>query len=254
MARPRTPAHVDLWPDRALVVAQLGRVRWHRHAAAALLVGLDGAFHLRWADSWRRTHAAWMPAGVAHELACHDTLMTTLYMFPLTGDAQVLAAGLGVDPQRPSLDLTLPPSLVSTLVAVHGGDVARATTRARLQAELFSGPRLARAPDPRVLRAAALVREHASDGLSLVELADTVGLSPTRLMHLFKAGAGVPVRRYRVWERMRLLTQHVAAGETLTQAGLAAGFADSQHLSHGFRDMFGTSASRILNGRSRLRA
>lgn len=244
---------MDLWPDRALVVAQLGRVQWHRHAAAALLIGLDGEFHLRWADGWRSTHAAWIPAGVAHELACDDTLMTTLYMFPLTGGAQVLAAGLGVDLLRPSIDLALPPALVSTLVAVHGGDLGPAATRTQLQANLFAAQQPARAPDPRVLQAAALVREHASDGLALTELADAVGLSPTRLMHLFKDWAGVPVRRYRVWERMRLLTQHVAAGETLTQASLAAGFADSQHLSHGFRDMFGIPASQILNSRSRLR-
>jgi methylphosphotriester-DNA--protein-cysteine methyltransferase len=53
---------------------------------------------------------------------------------------------------------------------------------------------------------------------------------------------------------MRLLTEHVAAGDSLTMAGLAAGFADSAHLSHGFRSMFGLAASQVLNGHSRVRA
>ena len=50
------------------------------------------------------------------------------------------------------------------------------------------------------------------------------------------------------------MTEHVAAGDSLTMAALAAGFADSSHLSHGFRAMFGLAASQILNARSRLRA
>jgi len=99
-----------------------------------------------------------------------------------------------------------------------------------------------------------IVRERAADKLALAELCEAVGVSESRFMHLFKAGVGIPVRHFRLWERMRLLTEHVARGESLTMAGLAAGFADSSHLSHGFRSMFGIPASRVLNAHSRLRA
>jgi hypothetical protein len=80
------PAHVDLWSDRALVVAQLGRVSRHAHAATALLVGLDGEFGIQLHASahWHVTRTAWLPAGVSHELDCGRTLMATLYLFPLT--------------------------------------------------------------------------------------------------------------------------------------------------------------------------
>ena len=85
------------------------------------------------------------------------------------------------------------------------------------------------------------------------ELAGELGISESRLMHLFKAGVGVPLRRYLLWERLRLVTTHVAAGDSLSAAALAAGFADSSHLSHRFRSMFGIPASLVLNRHGRLR-
>jgi hypothetical protein len=96
------PAHVDLWSDRALVVAQLGRVSRHAHAATALLVGLDGEFGIQLHASahWHVTRTAWLPAGVSHELDCGRTLMATLYLFPLTGEPEALARELSVDATR----------------------------------------------------------------------------------------------------------------------------------------------------------
>ena len=246
------PAHVDLWSDRALVLAPLGSVARHAHAATALLIGLDGEFAIRWRGDWHRTRSAFIPAGVAHELECGPTLMATLYLFPLTGEPEALARRLGVDPQRTCVGVRLGAGVEASLLAIHGGDRQRAATRAWLD-QLVG--RVDRAPvDPRIVETASLLSQHAADKLMLAELAERVGVSESRLMHLFKAEVGVPIRRFRLWERMRLLTEHVAAGDSLTMAALAAGFADSAHLSHGFRGMFGIPASQILNGGSRLRA
>ena len=217
------------------------------------MVGLDGVFGIRTGRQWWRTDAAWIPAGVGHELDCGDTLMATLYLFPLSGGAETLPAALGLNPCRIAVDVAMPPALRLTLEAVHGGDHDRAATQQWLDAALIGPPRPAPPVDLRVQRVAALLREHASEGVALADLAAAVGISEPRLMHLFKDVVGVPVRRYRLWERMRLVTEHVASGESLTMAGLAAGFADSSHLSHGFRSMFGLAASGILNQHSRLR-
>ena len=246
------PAHVDLWPDRALVLAPLGSVGRHAHAATALLVGLDGDFAIRSRGDWQRTRSAWIPAGVAHELECERTLMATLYLFPLTGEPEALARRLGVDPQRISVGVRLGSELDAWLLEIHGGDHQRGAVRVGL--DRLVGPVDRAMIDARISKAATLLRAHATDKLALAELAERVGVSESRLMHLFKAGVGVPIRRFRLWERMRLLTEHVAAGDSLTMAALAAGFADSAHLSHGFRGMFGIPASQILNTDSRLRA
>jgi AraC-like DNA-binding protein len=250
----RQPVHVDLWSDRALVVAPLGRVSHHAHAATALLIGLDGEFGIRLHASggWRVTRAAWVPAGVGHELDCGHTLMTTLYLFPLSGEPAALAQRLGLDAACVRLGVAVAPTLHDALLDIHGGGRSHVVTRAWLDA--WIGAATPQVIDPRVWMAAGLLREQAAGKLTIAELAEALRMSQSRLMHLFKLDAGIPMRRFRLWERMRLVTEHVAGGDSLTMAALAAGFADSSHLSHGFRDMFGLAASHVLNAHSRLRA
>jgi AraC-like DNA-binding protein len=83
-------------------------------------------------------------------------------------------------------------------------------------------------------------------------LADNVSLSPTRLVHLFKEQTGVPIRRFRQWNRMKSVVEFVAAGQTLTAAALNAGFSDSAHLSRAFRNMFGIKPSFLFSRSTNL--
>lgn len=246
------PAHVDLWSQQALVLAQLGEVRWHRHAAAALLIGLNGTFSVRWDRRWRRAQAAFLPAGVSHALACGQTLMGVVYLFPMTGDVEGLQARLRLPLARPRVLVSIPDSVREGLLAIHGGDGDAAWTQAWLRDQVLGQPAPARG-DRRVREVLEQLQRRPSDARSVEALAESLGLSASRLMHLFKGEVGVPIRRYRIWERVRLLTQHVAAGDSLTMAGLAAGFSDSAHLSHSFQSMFGIPTSQILNPQSRLR-
>jgi AraC-like DNA-binding protein len=65
-------------------------------------------------------------------------------------------------------------------------------------------------------------------------------------VHLFKEEVGVPIRRFRQWHRMRVVAALVAKGQTLTDAALGAGFADSSHFSRAFRNMFGITPSSVF--------
>ena len=80
----------------------------------------------------------------------------------------------------------------------------------------------------------------------LTTLAARAGLSPSRFLHLFKAETGVPLRRYRIWNRMGA-PRFAPCGEgaSLTEAAHAAGFASSAHFSSAFRDMFGMMPSEL---------
>lgn len=248
------PALVDLWDDRALVLSNLGDVSRHRHAAAALLIGLDGTFAIRVQRRWQRARSAYIPAGVSHELSCGATLMSTLYLFPLSGDSRRLARRFAINPDRVHLNLAVSPHVRDALRQLHGGGGgAQHATRQLLDQLLLAGPAAPVQLDPRVAKVAALLQQEQAQALSLQAIAWEVGLSESRLMHLFKDAVGVPTKRYRLWQRMRRVTEHVAAGDSLTMAALGAGFADSSHLSHGFRNMFGIAASRVLNPRARLR-
>lgn len=74
-------------------------------------------------------------------------------------------------------------------------------------------------------------------------LAAQVGLSASRLTHLFTDQVGIPLRRYVLWSRLRLAVMRVQAGDDLTIAAHGAGFADSAHLTRTTREMFGLAPS-----------
>ncbi|MEL6347638.1 MAG: AraC family transcriptional regulator [Myxococcota bacterium] len=247
---PTRPAHVDLWPDRALIIAPLGTISRHRHAAAALLIGLNGPFRLMAPGlPWRTARAAFVPAGASHALECDVGLIGVLYLFPFTGAVAALRAAWGL-PDRIATGVPLPDAVRDVLRDTYAGIHSRTWVRQWIDDSLLGAP--AAYPDPRLVRAAALVRHAAVEGIGAEAIARAVGWSASRLMHRFQA-EGVTLRRVHQWERMRLLTAHVAAGDNLTMAALGAGFADSAHLSNCFRGMFGTTPSRILNRHSRLR-
>ena len=82
----------------------------------------------------------------------------------------------------------------------------------------------------------------------MAELGACAGLSASRFLHLFKAETGVPLRRYRLWNCMGAAVAAFRAGQSLTEAAHAAGFASSAHFSTAFRDMFGMMPSELLKG------
>ena len=83
----------------------------------------------------------------------------------------------------------------------------------------------------------------AAGPVSGTELAARVGISASRLTHLFTEQVGIPLRRYVLWTRLRAAIIRVQAGDDLTGAAHGAGFADSAHLTRTTREMFGLAPS-----------
>jgi transcriptional regulator GlxA family with amidase domain len=84
---------------------------------------------------------------------------------------------------------------------------------------------------------------------SLESLASSVGISSGRLMHVFTTSIGIPLRPYLAWLRIQRAAGAIAAGAPLTEAAVAAGFADAAHLSRTFRRMFGVPPSQMRPSR-----
>jgi AraC-like DNA-binding protein len=90
-----------------------------------------------------------------------------------------------------------------------------------------------------------MLREQLADSIPLQRIASAVHLSPDRFRHLFVAETGVTFRAYLLWLRLeRSLTAYIA-GESLTDAALTGGFADSAHFSRTFRKMFGIAPASV---------
>ncbi|WP_378731162.1 helix-turn-helix domain-containing protein [Nocardia brasiliensis] len=142
------------------------------------------------------------------------------------------AQPLSVDPARtPSVDST-PGQL-----AGHVADVL---------ADLLRNNPAPSADDRQGVVAAALqllpdlVRDGSVRGS---DVARQLGISATRLTHLFTEQVGIPLRRYILWLRLHIAMTRVMAGDDVTTAAAAAGFTDSAHLTRTCRRTFGLPPS-----------
>ncbi|MEP9352782.1 helix-turn-helix transcriptional regulator [Xanthobacter sp. KR7-65] len=220
----------------------------HQHGAPVFLAGLYGPFGLRIAGGcWQSCRTALVPAGVVHELDVGGEPIAVFYLEPSVDGAHALAP-LVANAREEQGALFGRGSVLPLL-----RDMWEAPDSATWAGEALSdvvdvSRRRARVGlDPRIARVAAAMND--GDGVpELAVLARTVGLSPSRLQHLFTAEVGVPFRRYRAWGRMRRAISEIAAGSSFTAAAHGAGFADQAHFTHDFRRTFGAAPSQSLRG------
>ncbi|MBC7171928.1 MAG: helix-turn-helix transcriptional regulator, partial [Polyangiaceae bacterium] len=99
------------------------------------------------------------------------------------------------------------------------------------------------ATHPAVRRTLALLATGIEEDLRLEAIAAKVGLSASRLRHVFAEEVGIPLRRYLLWRRLMAAAEVVREGRSLTNAAHHAGFTDSAHLTKAFRRMFGLAPS-----------
>ena len=99
--------------------------------------------------------------------------------------------------------------------------------------------------DPRVRLAVDMLLLDPSETVSLADLAARVGLSESRLAHLFRQSVGMPMRQYRLSLRMEQAVKYIARGSSVTEAAHMAGFSDSAHFCRICRRMFGGTPSNL---------
>ncbi|MFJ6770378.1 helix-turn-helix domain-containing protein [Kitasatospora sp. NPDC091257] len=97
--------------------------------------------------------------------------------------------------------------------------------------------------DPRLRAAVAAL----ADGREPLEgLAARVGLSPQRLRALARRQLGVPLARWRSWQRLSRAALALGEGCSPAQAAFAGGFADQAHFSRWMRELTGLTPSQVL--------
>jgi AraC-like DNA-binding protein len=82
-------------------------------------------------------------------------------------------------------------------------------------------------------------------------LAKKAGVSLSRFQHCFRAHTGMALRPYLRWRRLLMAMAAMMQGCTITDAALAAGFADAAHFTRTVRLHFGIPPSALspLRGR-----
>jgi AraC-like DNA-binding protein len=233
-------------PGRLLYAGPVGETRLHAHHSFQLVLSLGEPVVL--GDSRQRTRAceaAVIPPDVGHAVVGATSAAVLLHVSPddLVGRcfrALGFARDSVADWQRAGEHLV---SLTSTALPRHWHE-AESLAQAMLLA-LRVDTASPRPAHPAVKRLLRLLPESLEGDVRLDTLAHRVGLSASRLSHLFSAEVGLPLRPYILWLRLHCAAEHLRAGAPLTSAAHAAGFTDSAHLSHVFRRMFGLSPSEI---------
>jgi len=237
-----------LWPDRLLLLGPGFDTAFHRHHAAQFCLGLERAVRLRQARDarWASAPGFFVPPDAPHQLDAGGGAVALLYLEP-----ESLACAEALRQQAQAGPWTIADGAALTalrsLYAGSGGDLVTALHG-------FGGDAAATglSRDPRVAAALAWIDRHIEAPVRLAAVAAAVHLSTSHLAHLFSAEVGVPLRRYVLWRRLRAALERAFAGDSLTAAAHAAGFANSAHLSRTFRTNFGVTPSFLFEHRARI--
>jgi AraC-like DNA-binding protein len=212
----------------ALFVGPLGAIPEHRASASALVIGMEGSFSLIIGGATQMLRVAKVSSQTLHALDGHGGRMAVFYFDPGTSLREPLAeASIIIS----AIDLALKPNSREAwleLLSVMHRDASPS------------------ASEPRLAAVARRLIQSSDEVPSTADLAASAQLSVSRLEHLFKAQFGVPVGAFKSWYRFRQAARQLLKGDSITAAAHAAGFHDSAHFSHSFRDTFGLPPSHVF--------
>ncbi|MEV0432107.1 AraC family transcriptional regulator [Nocardia sp. NPDC050413] len=202
----------------------------HAHAAVQVLFVARGGLVLTDAQG-QATHAtaAIIPPGVVHQVTAEPgTSGFAAFLDPDSATARAALARLA----------GLPFEAATSWVT--------ATSPRSPESSLDSLGAARRRSHPAVADALRVAAGWPGGPPSLVELAARVGMSASRLAHVFTAEVGSGYAAWRRWTRLQRGFTVVREGGSLTEAAHAAGFADSAHLTRTCRELIGITPTEAL--------
>jgi len=233
------------WPPVLATHGPAGPCVWHSHHALRFALALEGELSIRTQrhGKWQSAAGVLTAARTEHVLDGRGAELLLVFLEPESSLGAAFGAALQgpvrlfSDAERRALTRDVTPNTI-----LRSGAAAWAEGAART---LRLPPLVSPAPiHPRVRSLLRTIRENGvGDGTSLRYLASTVGLSPSRLMHVFTSSLGIPLRPYLAWMRVQHAAIGIVTGSSLSDAALAAGFSDAAHMSRTFRRMLGIPPS-----------
>lgn len=227
-----------------IVYPRVARQTPHAHRFIELVVSLDGrAISIDYGD-----RVVTAPAQIVGPLSEHAIVQC--------GPVARLYVAIGMRRIAPLQTLTgiVPGShreLASAIASLGPHPGAEVSERLTLGWQRDWLPTYDAAPqiDPRIEQSLRRINALSDPKATRTELAEQVGLSPSRFASLFLEEMGMPLRRYIIWRRVLIALEFLKAGEGTTQAAAAAGFSDAPHLCRSYRATFGSPPSLLPVGR-----
>lgn len=236
-----------LWPAAMIVWGPGAASAEHKHHCVQLVIAITGNLRVRTSDDqWVEATAVLVRPGALHEVDAKNVPVVIAFVDAVS---ELGAALL----QQACADITLIPAARSahwrrTLGGTEA--LARAPVETWVRTELLH-ERSPVAMPAAVTRVLDYLREHIefSDDFSLAKLARIARLSPSRLMHVFTASVGAPIRPYILWLRIQVASSELMRGARVVVAAQRAGFSDAAHLARTFKRTLGATPTELA-GRS----
>jgi AraC-like DNA-binding protein len=248
------------WDGGCLFIGRhLGVVPMHAHYAIQIVFGSEPGVRLRTSDRepWSSHTGAIIASRQPHSMDASDVPENVvLFVEPETREGRALAESYVRRGLVPIAAETLAESRDALFASWRSGAGTREIADAAwgVLHALTGGVEPSVVSDERILRAVAYIKAHVGEPLTLEEVAAQAYLSPSRFRHLFVEETGMALRPYILWRRFLRVWELVMAGQSLSAAAHAAGFADAAHLTRTSRRMFGLAPSVIQAGGPGARA
>ncbi|MFV8755399.1 helix-turn-helix domain-containing protein [Nannocystaceae bacterium ST9] len=236
----RWSGRVVIVPGRLVFLGPGARADRHAHHAVQIALSFAAPIRVTIGAEPIEREALVIPADVEHELEVVDqTPVALIFVDPEGARGRALQAEAFRDPELGDrLAGIEPPREHATL------DELRAWIERALDRLIPAAPR--REPMHAAVQAVLELLREPGERPRVPELAASVGISASRLTHLFGEQVGIPLRGYLLWRRLQRAAAIVRTGASLTEAAHAAGFADSAHLSRTFKAHYGIPPSQVL--------
>ncbi len=220
---------VLLWDEWGVFVGSGGRTPIHHHLASKFVIGLDRPIRVIGADGvFREGRILPVLAGEKHQVIAEGARVGLCYF-----DSGIFNSSF-----TPSVAELR--RLVSLCRNIDRGDKEVAQDL-NIESKVVHPIIL----DSRVNQAVDRLRQREMVRLDVV--ASQVGLSSSRLRHLFTSQVGGAPVTYRRWRRLWFAAELLGRGEKIVDAALESGFSDSSHLTRTFVEMLGISP-RVFQG------
>lgn len=232
------------WHGRFLFVGRGGRSANHVHSMMQIVISPEKKFHVR--QNSREKYQA-LSACVIAAHAPHQLVMTN------RNNSGII---LWLDPEYiqiarwrtkdPITELEISDKTLTLLKNTPSNcQEAFQLTQIIIKQIIPEAPR--RALDERMQMIFNLIKEQVENQqkISVDNFADKIGLSSSRLMHLFKDETGMTIRRYILWQRKLIAMNNLINGSTITEAAHNAGFSDAAHLTRTYREFSGVTPSEV---------
>lgn len=224
--------------NHTMLVAGYGNPDMHLHAAAHILISLDGKFTSVIDGKIHKCKGIMIPGGVSHTV---DSQENTILVFMLD---QSQAVGSHIQTV-----IEIPDEIVSTILSEYG-TLSRFEHKETKYLDFYKSTmcKLGFADiqqvkiDERIQKALQYIDQNIAHEITALNVSSAIFLSESWFSHLFREQMGISFAGYVVMRRIYITYFGVLNGKSITESAIDAGFSSSAHFAAANKKMFGITA------------